>query len=574
MVFFFHRLIKFTVLAALLIFLVSISVWYYLNPIPPDRLVFINGPILTMDKKNRIAEAVLVEKDRIVAVGDKEDILVQAGSDAKVVDLDGKPLLPGFIEAHGHFPGSGLDAIAADLNSPPIGRVVSIIDVKEKLKLQARTVSSGEWIIGFGYDDTLLLERRFLTRKELDAISKKHPIMVMHISGHMSMVNSKALKRLGISKDTPNPKGGEVVRDINGQATGVLKETAHNKARNKALKLSASRLLKLLQNSVEDYTVEGVTTVQSGLTTPDLYKPITLLAGIGLIPQRLVIWPNLDLAKGLSNGKLEPVNNDKVSTGALKITTDGSIPGYTGFLSLPYFRQAQGVNTNYRGYSSISSQELNTLVNQWHSKGWQLALHANGDAAIDMVIDAIGRAQDTSPRKDSRHIMVHSQMARPNQLEAMAELQITPTFFPSHVYYWGDRYQNLFLGGSRASLISPLNTADKMGVRYSIHSDTPVTPIEPFKMAHHAVTRTTRKGSVLGKEERISVIRALRAMTIDAAWQMFLEDDRGSIEPGKWADLIVISENPLELRRELSDITVEQTWIGGVLRYDRNELTE
>lgn len=573
MALFLYRLIRFTLAAALLLLLVSASLWYYLNPRPAPQQVFINGTILTMDVRNPEADALLVERDRIVAVGPQELILKQIDPDARIIDLAGKTLLPGFIEAHGHFPGSGLDAIGADLNSPPMGSVSSVADALEMLQRHARTVADGDWVIGFGYDDTLVAEQRFLTRGELDGVSKRHPLLLMHVSGRISMVNSKALARLGIRRGTPSPEGGEIVRDDTGQATGVLKGVSHSRAMSKAFRLSSGQVLKLLQNAVEDYTVQGVTTVQSSPTTTDFYKPLTLLAGLGLIPQRLVVQPDLELAGELYRGRLQPVRNDKVVTGAINISTDGSIPGYTGFLSLPYFRPARGYNASYRGYSTLSQERLDAEVSQWHARGWQLALQASGDAAIDMAIKALARAQEAYPRQDSRPVIVYSQMARADQLEAMARLGISPSFFPSHIYYWGDRYQRLFLGPFRADRVSPLQSADRQGIRYSIHGDSPVTPIAPFAMVEHAVTRTTRTGSVLGPEERIDVSRALRAMTIDAAWQMTLENDRGSIEPGKLADLIVVSHNPLTVAvSKLSDIAVEQVWIGGVLRYNRNEL--
>ena len=566
-----RRLVKFTILAALLTIIVSVPTWYYLNPTPPARQVFINGPILTMNANNDIVDAVLIEKDRIVSVGSKEEILAQSGFNAKIIDLEGKTLMPGFIEAHGHFPGSGLDAIAADLNSPPIGHVASINDVKDQLTRQVKETSEGAWIIGFGYDHTRILEQRYMTLEELDTISPNHPLFIMHVSGRISMVNSLALSKLGITDKSPASR--DIERNRQGQITGVLRGKEHYLARQQALNLSARRILTLLQNAVEDYTVQGITTVQSGLTQPKLYRLLTTFANLGLIPQRLVIWPDLNLAKAMTRrGKYKATDNSRIVTRALKLTLDGSIPGYTGYLSLPYFKQPPQQTANYHGYQTIPTKELDALVREWHAKGWQIALHASGDAAIDMALAALAKAQEAAPRKNARHIMVHSQMARADQLEEMAQLNITPSFFPSHIYYWGDRYKTLFLGTPRAEQISPLKSAMNNNLRFTIHTDTPVVPAEPFKLIYHATSRETQSGAVLGENEKISVQKALRATTIDAAWQAFLEDDLGSIEPGKLADLIVVSENPLKAGDRLTEITVEQTWIGGVLRYQQGEL--
>ncbi|WP_062262295.1 amidohydrolase [Endozoicomonas arenosclerae] len=566
-----RRITWILVSTAIILALIGASTWFYLNPTPPRQQLFTNGVILTMDQDNSVVESILVEDDRIIAIGTEEAMEEMASFDATVVDLDGMTLLPGFIEAHGHFPGSGLDAMAADLNSPPIGDVLSISDIKKKLNDQARSLDKDEWILGFGFDDTLILERRFLNRDDLDSISTTQPVFVMHISGHMSIVNSFVLDQMGIDDNTPNPEGGEIVRDAKGRATGLLKETAQENIRHEALNAGPSRLFDMLADSVRDYLLQGVTTVQSGLTPPEQLTPMGYLVTAGLIPQRMVFWPDEDLARDIEQGQINPINNDKVTTGALKLVTDGSIQGYTGFLSQPYFKQPKDKKATYQGYPSQSPQALKDQVAQWHQRGWQLALHANGDAAIDQVLDAIEQAQKDHPREDTRHIIVHAQTARHDQLERMAKLGVTPTFFPSHIYYWGDRHKNLFLGQDRANQISPLKSASDKGVRYTIHTDTPVVPIEPLLLVSNAVNRETSQGNTLGEAEKISVIQALRATTIDAAWQVFREQDIGSIEPGKLADFVVLSDNPLEHARELETLDVVQTWIGGVKRYDRDQ---
>ena len=462
-----RRMSRLLLLLIVLTGIIGSSIWFYLNPLPPRQQLFVNGTIMTMDSANSVAQAMLVEDDRIIATGTEDAMNELASFDAMVVDLEGQTMLPGFIEAHGHFPGSGLDAVAADLNSPPIGDVLSISDVKKKLQHQAQTLPEDEWLIGFGYDDTLVLEKRFLNRDDLDSISTTQPVFVMHISGHMSMVNSFVLEQMGIDDTTPNPEGGEIVRDANGRATGLLKETAQEPVRKQAMQLAPGRLLDVLADGIQDYILQGVTTVQSGLATPEQLLPLGLMATVGIIPQRVIFWPDEDLAEALDRGDSDPINNDKVSTGALKLVTDGSIQGYTGFLSSPYFKPAKGKKKSFPGYPSMSADALKQLVAKWHTKGWQLALHANGDAAIDQVLDAIELAQQSAPREDARHIIVHAQTARPDQLERMAELAVTPTFFPSHIYYWGDRHRSTFLGKRSRSTNKPFKNSNRK--RGSLH---------------------------------------------------------------------------------------------------------
>ena len=556
-------------LAALLALAAS-SFWLYLNPVPAGEQVFINGHILTMDDSNTVVEAIRIEGERIIATGTTEAILQQASDQADIIDLQGKTVTPGFIEAHGHFPGSGLKAVAEDVTSPPVGAVLTIGDVLERLRERARETPPGEWVIGYGFDDSLVAEHRFMTREELDAVSTEHPVFVLHVSAHMAVINSHAQAVAGIDQDTVEPDGGEIVRNAAGELTGLLLETAHDPVRDMAFDFSAFKNLKIVRTSVDDYVSQGVTTVQSGKATESFYRPLNLLSRLGVIPQRVIVWPDLDLARAIDAGDIARHDSGKLSVGALKLTTDGSIQGYTGYLSAPYHKTPSERSADYRGDPVMKADKLRAVVSEWHGKGWQLALHANGDAAIDNVLSAVEAAQKQSPRPDARHVIVHAQMSRSDQLERMQLLGVTPSFFPAHVYYWGDRHNALFLGEERAARISPLKSAAEYGVRYSIHLDTPVVPIQPLLLAWSAVQRETSGGLVLGPEERISVMQALRAITIDAAWQVFQEDNRGSLEAGKYADFVVLSDNPLDNASRLHQLTVEQTWIGGVPVYNSN----
>jgi predicted amidohydrolase YtcJ len=547
--------------------------YFYLrwNPAPPLRQAFVGGRILTMDEKNRIAEAVLIQGERIAAVGSTEEILERVDADTIVTRLQGRTMLPGFIEAHGHFPGSGLSAVAADVNSPPIGDVESIAQALEKIRDLASRTPEGEWVVAYGFDDTMVEEKRFVTKDELDRISAKHPIFVMHISAHMGVVNGVALQEAGISESSPDPEGGEIVRDASGRLTGLLKETAHDPLRDMALDFSLRRGLTALRAAAQDYLSKGVTTAQNGLTLSSQVSALMWASRIGLVPLRLVVWPEVSLARAIDDGEVSLKQTDKFTVGAAKIISDGSIQGYTGHLTEPYFVLPEDAALDYRGYPTLPREDLTGIVKDLHARGWQVAVHANGDAAIDATIDAVAQAQREFPRDDPRHIVVHAQMTREDQLEPYRVLGMTPSFFPAHVYYWGDRHRDIFLGPERAARISPLKTALDRQVRYTIHLDTPVVPMDPLLLVWTASRRETSSGKVLGPEERIEVMQALRAITIDAAWQVFQDDNRGSIEPGKFADLVVLSGDPLADPDALRALVVEKTLIGGVVVFARQE---
>jgi hypothetical protein len=260
---------------------------------------------------------------------------------------------------------------------------------------------------------------------------------------------------------------------------------------------------------------------------------------------------------------LAPYANERVHIGATKFVGDGSIQGYTGFLTEPYYRTGEHP-ADYRGYPNIDADTLNAEVKAVHCAGQQVAVHGNGDAAIDQFLDAWEAALAACPAEDARPILVHAQMARPDQLQRMKKLGVTPSFFSAHVYYWGDRHRDIFLGPERAARISPAASALALGIPFTTHLDAPVVPIDSMLQLWAPVARLTSSGQPLGPDERISVEQSLRAMTSDAAWQLRLEKQIGSIEPGKRADLVILSENPLDYRGDLRDIRIERTVVGGV----------
>ena len=564
-----------TVFAVLLALVFGVGVLMKIalrTPQAPPHQVFINGNVLTMDANNTVAEALSTKGELIEAVGSTDEIMALVGNETEVIDLRGRTLLPGFIDAHGHFPGSGLRVVAADLNSPPIGNIETMAEVMTALRNQAEKAAPGEWVSGFGYDDTLLAEQRHPTRAELDDVSMEHPVVAMHISGHMLVANSMALEQVGINASTPNPEGGVIGRRPGSQEpNGLLEETARMTVMSQMQDISIIDTYRLMKAAANEYSAMGVTTAQSGGVSARLATGLSWFSKVGVIPQRLVAFPLAEeFGETLLNGEYNPedYSGDKLIMGPVKIVADGSIQGFTGYLSAPYYTPYKG-NDTYRGYPSVAREKLFEQVEALHTAGYQMAIHGNGDQSIEDILDAFEAAQAAHPVDDPRMILIHAQMARQDQIARMRELGVTPSFFTAHTWYWGDRHRDIFMGPERAAVMSPSQWALDYGVRFSSHLDTPVTPMSPLQAVWSPVHRITYGGDVLGPEQRIGVMDALRAVTIDAAWQIFQEDNRGSLEPGKYADIIVLSGSPLDDAMGMRDLVVERTLIGGATVYQK-----
>ena len=378
-----------------------------------------------------------------------------------------------------------------------------------------------------------------------------------------------------VTDDTPSPSGGVIEKDAQGKLTGLVAETAALPFIASATKFSLAQGLKIVNSAVKEYSSMGVTSVQNGAADKKGFNTLRYASKFNLVPMRIQVWPYYKtLGPAYLSGELdaEKVKTDKFEVNTFKIVADGSIQGYTGFLTEPYFvlpNDAQGQpKENYVGYPTLDREKLTDLVTKAYKKGLHVAIHGNGDAAIDNIIYAVEQAQKKYPQSDARTILIHAQMARNDQLDSMKALGITPSFFSAHTYYWGDRHVSTFMGPERAASMSPAQSAKQKGLRFSIHLDTPVVPINPMLMVWNAVNRESTSGQIIGSQERISVIQALRATTIDAAWQTFKDQDLGSIEAGKFADLVVLAQDPLTVEAsQLKDIKVLETFVGGVSIY-------
>lgn len=542
-------------------------------PAAPHHELYVNGVVITMDASNTVAEAVLVRAGQIEAVGSSEDLVSRIDDDTVVVDLRGRALMPGFIDAHGHFPGSGQTVFSVDLNSPPIGRVTDMEGLLGNLSAFAKQRRDG-WVVGHGYDDTLLAEKRHPTRDDLDRISTSRPVAIVHVSGHLAVVNTVGLDILGIDESTPDPLGGVIVRDplsADGRRpNGVLEETAARAVWEYTLDLGVMDGVRMTTQAAAEYLSVGVTTASAGGMPTSVAKLLGLLSRLNQFPQRVALFPLFEeVGEALLSEELtlDAFAAGKVSVPRVKIIADGSIQGYTGYLSEPYYAPFKG-DPLYRGYPSVPREELLRQVSGLYERRIQVAIHCNGDASIDDGLDAIEAAMKAHPWPDARPLIIHAQMTRLDQIERMAALGVTPSFFSAHTYYWGDRHAAIFMGPGRAANMSPARWALEAGVRFSSHLDTPVTPMLPLQAVWSQISRESTAGVVIGPEQRIDRTSALRAVTIDAAWQVFMDDKIGSIEPGKRADLVVLSDNPLTAG-DVRSIKVDRTVIDGATVYSR-----
>jgi len=559
--------------AAMITGLITLATYVYLQPQQPSASqAFINGQVMTMSSSNSLNSAVYIEGNRIRAVGSNRDIKALVNDDTVIHDLKGKTLLPGFIDAHGHFPGSAMPLFLAELSSPPVGNTKSIADIVSSLQRKAAQTEHGQWVSGFGYDNLMLDEKRHPNRQELDRAIPNHPVFLMHVSGHMGVANSAALALAGITQDSEDPPGGHLERDRHGRLTGLLEESAALNLQKITFDLGVTDLFDMVTYASDEYLKAGVTTAQSSNVDQAFASGLKLSKWLNITPLRLALSPHfkefeLDIEAGPK--ALMENNNNQLSIGAIKLVADGSIQGFTGYLSHPYHTPFKG-KMDYHGYPHMPFDELADWVERIHAAGFQMAIHGNGDQAIEDIINAFALAQKKHPRQDPRLILIHAQMARDDQLERMKALGITPSFFAAHTYYWGDQHRDVSIGPERAAKISPTKSAQDKGMRFTTHLDTPVVPMSPLLSVWSAVNRLSASGQVIGEDERIDVLAGLRSVTLDAAWQMFKEDDLGSIEVGKLADLVVLEQNPLEHPESLKDIRVDLTMIGGVIAYQRN----
>jgi predicted amidohydrolase YtcJ len=540
---------------------------------PADHL-FLGDHILTMESGEAVS-AVAVVGDRIVWVGDRRDAGVWEDQETAIHELGDKALLPGFIDAHGHVSFTAQTIDMANVASPPVGPVKTLSDLQSELRtfIEDRGIESGDWVTGMGYDDSLLSELRHPNRQDLDAVSTDHPIALVHVSGHLMAVNSKALELAGLDAATPDPAGGHLHRDDDGKTpNGVLEESAAYPIRRL---ISRPVLAEQLLHALEVYASYGITTVQDGFASPDQVRMIADTAASRSLPVDVVSYVGVsDASQPMPEGLEVGVYANRFKLGGVKMSLDGSPQGKTAYLSQPYHVAPDGQDADYRGYPGIPEEAAFRRVSRFYADGIPILAHANGDAAAQILIEAVEAAVTEHGERDHRTVMIHAQTVREDQLDRMSALGIVPSYFSAHTFYWGDWHRDSVLGPERGSRISPTRTTKDRGMRFTVHNDAPIVPPDMIRLLWATTNRITRSGQELGPEHALNVEEAIVAMTSDAAYQHFEENEKGSIAAGKLADLVVLSRDPREgATTELLDISIVGTmshgeWVFGDLGAD------
>lgn len=534
--------------------------------------IYFNGNILTMEDDQRQVEAVLVKAGKIVGLGNADSIQKWQEESVEMVDLKGKTMLPGFIDAHSHFAIASSMMQQANVSSPPAGEVQNLIEMVETLKKhqEKNETPDGEWIVGWGYDPDLLAEKRHPNKLDLDATFPNHPVFLLHVSAHMVVLNSKALTMLGITDTTKAPKGGVIVRLPDSQEpSGLLQEKMVEEVIKVLPRPSATQSLKLLEKAQDFYASRGITTAQDGLTDLPIFKALEKAAMLGYFTIDLEVLGNYRQAdEWLENYKDKFGKNYKgLRLAGIKIVGDGSPQGKTAFFSKPYLTHVPGCAHTCRGVPTVTETELDHILENAYRDDIQIYMHANGDSSIDMLLDtheaAIGKMEGKTD--DLRTVVIHSQFVRPDQLQKYKQYGFIPAYFTNHAFFWGDVHlENL--GEERASFLSPMKTSMDMGIVCTNHTDFIVTPLNQLFLTWTAVNRTTRSGIVLGEAERLSPWEALKCITINAAFQHKTEKVKGSIAVGKLADFVVLSDNPLTIDpMKIKDIEVLKTIKEGIV---------
>ena len=531
----------------------------------PD-MVILNGKIITVDPGDSVVEAAAVKDGRFVAVGSTREIKALAGRGTEALDLGGRTAMPGIIDSHTHPSNIAARLLEVDLRAPP---VKNIAEIKKKIGEKARELGPGKWVRAANYNDSKLAERRQVTRWELDEVALDNPVFIVSDTGHQAVVNSLALEAADVTDDTPDPPGGEVERDAGGRATGLLYENATGLVRDHIPEYSVDELKESYRSVVKQFCEWGVTCTHDASGHRNGVRAFKQLLDEGerRLRMRLMMSVNrdepgdvldaLDLC-GVESG----FGDEWLGVMSVKIMGDGSGAGGTCCVYEPQNRGPRGL-----GMWMTEPEVVERLVMQAHAAGLRVSIHSIGDRGVDMALDAIEKAQRAKPVPDMRHRIEHNSLCTPRQLRRLKELGVTPSSSIGYMYGLGDQYAENF-GPERSRWLHPHRTMKEMGIVAGGNSDCPVTFYSPFVQIYEAVTRKSSSGRVVGPEEAISVMDAIRVYTWNGAYLGKDEDVLGSVEPGKLADLIVLDRDILSCPvEEIKDVRVLTTIVDGRVVY-------
>ena len=529
--------------------------------------VFTGGTVLTVDRRFSQAEAIAIRGNRIVAVGSDAAVRAAAGAQAQVVDLRGRVMLPGFVEPHAHVVAGAL--VDSLMDHVGMTRFATTALVLEHLKTKARTTPPGQWIMGRNFDPSLQAGPASIGFAELDAVSKEHPVFVLNASGHLAYANRRAFAAAGIPDDVANPQGAEFVRDASGRLSGVMK---NNLAFGKLLfanpAVKNADPVKALIGLLGKWGRVGLTTASelalgSLSQSPADWQVMMAAAQSGQLKARIRAYPFYTLgADAWDQAGVKPDDGNALARiVGYKLVADGSNQGFTGLQREPY------LNSDDRGLAYMSIEDLKAQAVDRARKGWQLAIHGNGDAAIDNVLTALQAVSDAGVDMSRLRARIeHCSMLHDEQIAKMKSLKVSASFLVGHVHFWGVALRDKVFGSQRVQRLVRARSVEQAGIGYSLHSDFMVTDPNPLHMIQMAVTRRTWQEPqfVLAPGERVSVESAIRAVTAEAAWQLRSEHEIGSLEAGKLADFVILDQDPRRVDPErIKDIAVIETWMDG-----------
>ena len=526
-----------------------------------DLILSSDKVILMIGDQKAQPLSIAIKNKKIIWVGSHKNAKNIQG---KHIDFGDQAILPGFIDAHGHASYLAFATQVANLASPPVGGINTIKELQAELRkfIEESNLQPGEWVMGLGYDDSLLSEQRHPTKEDLDAVSTEHPIYLIHVSAHLGAANSLALSLANINTETKDPPGGKIRRYQNSsEPNGVFEETAAYPLQQLAMSAYKDPIGSV-KSAMEIYAKNGITTAQDGASSKETIGLMQAADAQGKINLDIISYPIGQ------NGLLKEIDTlsfgsytGRLKIGGIKLILDGSPQGKTAYLTEPYYKPPHSESDSYKGYPLIPQSEVSKWVKEYAELKIPIMAHANGDAAADMLIEAVKQANMSS---DHRTIMIHAQTVREDQLDQMKELKIIPSYFSTHTFYWGDWHRDSVFGEERAMRISPTKSSLDRNMPFTVHNDAPVVPPDMIRLLWSTTNRKTRSGKVLGEEQKISTYAALEAMTINAAYQHFEDDIKGTIEVGKQADLVVLSEDPLSIHPEkLLNLKVVATYSKG-----------
>ena len=577
------------IFAGVLVLLI-VGYWFLMQDyVKTPPIFYYNAQIITLNEQSPTAEAMYVKEGKIEAIGNKASVEAAIPKNTTKVDLEGAVVMPGFIDPHSHF---ALSMFMNGLHDLSGFKHQSNAEVWKYFEEKVQKAAPGEWIICKGIDPVLVPDLAMPSLEYLDKIAPENPVFMFTQSLHNYFANSKAFKLVGVNKETPNPsKESYYAKDAQGELTGLIIE---QQASRPFLELITEQVVTpdLLSRSavkvLKDYAKNGNTTiVTTGLTIKD-EKPLILLKHlsdekpsllgkllekIGMLPIRIpsprhMVYMRHDVAHLLPKTKAE---NDFYNIIGIKHWYDGSPYIGSMYLKEPYLdneftQEKLHIPTQYSGKALIQKDTLSNFIQSFHQKGWQIAIHTQGDQAIAEVLDAYEELSKDMDFTNARHRLEHCLLLPTSDLDRVKALNITPSFHVNHIYYYGDALRDTLIGEERASKLLPIASAGKKGVKYSLHADQPMFESKPFRLIQTAIERQTTSGDTIAYDQKIELLAALKAMTIDAAWQIHMEDKIGSLEKGKYADFIILDKNPFKIPvSELEDIKCLKTFVNGNL---------